>query len=111
MLIRSFPRRAVARPGSARIVRSNCGLQPSITTSAAFTPRRFSSRRTSRETAAGRRGRRAVSTRCAEGARVTQAMKRVGIRGGTSEVVDGFARVSSLSERKIPERIAMPRVP
>lgn len=61
--------------------------------------------------AGGRSGERAASIRDAEIGRVTQAMKFFGIREGGDEVAGTGDEVLLDKERRIPERIPVPRVP
>ena len=98
--MRSFPPRAAHMPGSERMVETTCGLQARRMRSARWTPWRFWFCRTVR---CGVRGESSSVQVWAEEGRVTQAMKRVGIRGG---------RLSQgLLEVRMPRIMALPRVP
>ena len=109
MEMRSLPVRASRMPSSWRTGVKLYGLQPRRTTSASVTARTFSLTRTVRLSV---RSERAVRMRWAEAGRVTQAMKRFGILGGRSSAEGvGVSGVSSLREERMPERIAVLRVP
>lgn len=51
------------------------------------------------------------SKRLADGERVTQAMKRLSVRGGDSKLSNGVEVAEEFKEEMIPERIAAPSVP
>ena len=119
MLIRSFPLRASRMPFSERMPETIWGLHPRRTTSADWTPSRFWFSRILREEV---RWERSDFIREADWGRRIQAMKWVGIRLGWGASVgveipeaedmkeEGLAE-SEESEERMPERIAIPRLP
>lgn len=105
MLMSSFPFKASLIPGSLRTSTAFKGLQPIITTSAALTPERLSFCRIERRWLKG------LSLdwiRAEDWGLVTQAMKLEG-RWVGFVVVNGGA--SLWRAEKMPERMAVPRVP
>ena len=113
MLIRSFPANASRIPSSCRTAERLYGLHASSTTSASLTPLVLLFCRIVK---ADFRCESSVLIRFADVGRVTHAMKREGVRGGSSsEGVEvplvECAELCSDKEERMPERMAIPRVP
>lgn len=116
--ISNLPARASLIPSALRMSLTICGLQPSMTTSAASTPFTFSFCRI--VTVCGY-SLRAFRIRFADSGRLTHATNFVGVRGGGESVIgvavpeSGYAGEGEVEaseiEESMPESIAIPSVP
>ncbi len=117
--MRSFPSSASRMPFALRMSPTICGLQPSMTTSAASTPLMLSFWRIVTDCGYSLRAVRILFT---DSGLLTHATNFVGVRnGGAASVVgvavpeSGYAGEGTVDvwviEERMPERIAMPSVP